>query len=279
MSEAIQNEREKKIRKSNELIQNSRYSLTLQQQKILLYLISKISSYDDDFKTYDFSILEFCRVCGIKHKSGRLYEDIKTAIKEIKDKPSFWITLPNGEQSLVEWIQKARISDESGGILKIRFDEDMRPYLLKLKQNFTQYDLIYTLQFKSKYSLRLYELIQSIHFHELEEYSRRFPLDELRRVLLPKEGKKKSQAQEDYKDFKDFKKRVLLPAVREISEYSDKIIEAEAVKDGKKVVAVEFHIRTKGSLEQLALRTRINKELDHVPADQVSLAELQIESE
>ena len=269
--EEILNERERKVRKSNELIQKSRYNMTLQQQKILLYLISKISPYDDDFKTYDFSILEFCRVCGIKGKSGKLYEDIKVAIQDIKDLPSFWITLPDGTQSLVEWIQKARLSEASGGILRIRFDEDMRPYLLQLKENFTQYQLIYTLQFKSKYSLRLYELIKSIHFHELEEYNRRFTLDELRRVMLPKDGK---QDKENYKNYKDFRKWVLLPAVREISEYSDQTVEAVPVKDGKKVVAIDFHIKTKNSLEQLKLRTRIHKTLDHVHPDQMSLSEL-----
>ena len=36
--------------KSNDLIQKSWSSLSLQQQKIVLYLISQITSFDDDFQ-------------------------------------------------------------------------------------------------------------------------------------------------------------------------------------------------------------------------------------
>lgn len=90
--------------KANELIQKSRFSLTLQQQKIVLYLISQITMYDEDFKLYEFSIVEFCKVCGIDYESGKNYADLKAAIKEIADK-SVWIRLANGKQTLVRWIE------------------------------------------------------------------------------------------------------------------------------------------------------------------------------
>lgn len=78
--------RENTIIKANELIQKSRFSLSLQQQKIVLYLISQFTPYDEDFKLYNFSIAEFCRVCGITLDSGKNYSDLKAAIKEIADK-------------------------------------------------------------------------------------------------------------------------------------------------------------------------------------------------
>ena len=54
--------RNRTVTKANELIQKSRFSLSLQQQKIMLYLISQISPYDEEFKLYTFSITEFCKV-------------------------------------------------------------------------------------------------------------------------------------------------------------------------------------------------------------------------
>ena len=45
--------------KANDLIQKSRFSLTLQQQKIILYLISKIMPTDENFQLYEFSIPDF----------------------------------------------------------------------------------------------------------------------------------------------------------------------------------------------------------------------------
>ena len=85
--------------KANELIQKSRFSLSLQQQKIVLYLISQISPFDEDFKLYEFSIAEFCKVCGIDDTNGKNYIDLKQAIKEIADK-SLWITFEMDRKAL-----------------------------------------------------------------------------------------------------------------------------------------------------------------------------------
>ena len=88
--------RNKKVRKSNELIQKSRFNLSLQQQKIILFLISQITPYDEEFKTYHFNIIEFCNICGIDIKGGKSYEELKDNIKAIADK-SMWITLPDNK--------------------------------------------------------------------------------------------------------------------------------------------------------------------------------------
>ena len=82
--------------KANELIQKSRFSLSLQQQKVVLYLISQITPQDEDFKLYEFSIVEFCKVCGIDYSNGKNYADLKEAVKEIADK-SIWVKLDNGK--------------------------------------------------------------------------------------------------------------------------------------------------------------------------------------
>ena len=239
--------RDKTVVKANELIQKSRFNLSLQQQKIVLYLISQISPYDDDFKLYEFSIAEFCRVCGIDYTSGKNYTDLKQAIKEIADK-SLWITIEN-EETLLRWIEKPYLNRNSGTI-KIRLDEDMKPFLLQLKQNFTQYELLWTLHFRSKYTIRLYELIKSIHFHELESYTREFGLDELRRML----------GAEKYTTYQTFKARVLIPAVDEINAYSDKNLDYEPIKSGKAVARIRFTISTKAALERLKLQSDIEKE-------------------
>lgn len=241
--------RHKTIRKANELIQKGRFSLTLQQQKVLLYLISQITPYDEDFKQYEFSIPEFCRVCGIQADSGKNYKDLKTAIKDIRDK-SVWVTMPNGVDSLLSWIEKARI-DSGSGIVQIKLDDDMKPFLLQLKENFTQYELIFTLHFKSKYTIRLYELIKSIHFQELQEYKRRYDVDELRRLLDAG----------IYKEYRNLKQRVLTPSMKEINEYSDKIVTMEEIRRGRKVLAVEFTISSKETLEVVKIKDTIDREM------------------
>lgn len=243
---------EKTVRKSNELIQQSRFNLSLQQQKIVLYLISQISPYDEDFKTFSFDIREFCRACGIDYDNGGNYDLLKKQIKAIADE-SVWITMPDGlTDTLFRWIEKPRIKKKSG-IIELRLDEDLRPYLLQLRQNFTKYDIIYTLNFKSKYTIRLYELIKSIHYQELETLEYKFSLEKLRKLT----------GSENHKTYQHFKDRVLLPAIREINQYSDKIIEFEPLKDGRTVKAIKFYISTKTPVETAKIAGDIAKNINY----------------
>lgn len=241
--------RNKTVTKANELIQKSRFSLSLLQQKIVLYLISQISPYDENFKIYEFSIQEFCRVCGIDESSGKNYSALKEAIKEVADK-SLWVILDEDEETLLRWIEKPYINKKDG-VIKIRLDNDMMPFLLQLKQNFTSYELIWTLHFKSKYTIRLYELIKSVHFHSLDPYDRIFDLEELKRLL----------GAETYKTYQTFKERVLKRAVQEINEYSDKNLRYEVIKSGRSVSKIKFTISSKDSLEAARIRSDIEKEL------------------
>ena len=240
--------RNRTVVKSNDLIQKSRFSLSLLQQKIVLYLISHITPRDKEFTLYEFSIIEFCRVCGIDSDNGKNYAMLKAAIKGIADK-SMWIELEDGEETLVRWIEKPYINKRSG-LIKIRLDEDLKPYLLQLKANFTQYELLWTLHFKSKYTIRLYELIKSIHYKDLEPYSTVYTLNSLRRLLDA----------ERYTDYKHFRERVLDVAVKEINQYSDKIVEYKPIKEGKAVTQIEITVTSKDTLKTLKIRSDIEHE-------------------
>ena len=244
---------EKTVRKSNELIQQSRYEMPLLQQKIVLYLISQISPYDEDFKTFEFNIREFCRVCGIDCDNGGNYELLKKQIQAISSQ-CFWIQLGDTEKTevLFHWISKARIKNKSG-LIQIRLDEDLKPFLLQLKKNFTKYELIYTLNFKSKYTLRIYELIKSIHYNELEELEYIFSLEKL----------KKLTGSQNYKKYDHFKNRVLLPAINEINEHSDKNVEYEPLKTGKSITAIKFRITTKSPVETAQITGDIAKNINY----------------
>lgn len=236
------------VRKANALIQKSRFSLSTQQQKIILYLISQISPADKEFHVYSFSISNFCKVCGINN-SGSNYEELKTQIKRIADK-SLWLISADGmRESLIRWIEEPEIILNTGTV-NLRLNEKLKPYLLELKKNFTQYQIIYTLYFHSKYSIRLYELICSIHYHETQEYRKQYSVDELR-SLLDSDG---------YDCYRDFRRRVLDKAISEINEHSDKNVSYDTITQGRKVVGIELVISSKDSLAAAKIRSDIEHE-------------------
>lgn len=226
--------RDYKVVKSNDLIQKSRFQLSLQEQKIILYMISKIKPDDEAFMEQEFRVLEFCKVCGIETNSGKNYKNVKDTIKALADK-SVWLTLETGTETLVRWINKAWVNRRSG-VIKIRLDDDMRPYLLQLQERFTSYELLYTLAMKSQYSVRLYELLKSYEYR----HRKIFEIEELKRIL----------SAENYSRFPDFKRYVLDISMREINDLSDLAVTYEIVKDGRRYAKLDFSIKLKKDLDE-----------------------------
>ena len=247
--------REYKVVKSNDLIQKSRFQLSLQEQKIILYLISKIKPEDMVLKEHTFEIRDFCKVCGLETNSGANYKYIKQTLKDLRDR-SIWVTLENGAETTLAWIDKVTMNKQSGAVI-IKIDEMMKPYLLQLQERFTQYELLYTLAMRSQYSIRLYELLKSY------EYQRRkiFDIEELKRIL----------SAENYTRYPDFKRYVLDIAMREMNDLSDLIVTYKIIKEGRRYAKIEFSMRIKKDIDE---RLRTWAKIDEVinPA-QLSLFE------
>lgn len=214
------------IVKSNDLIRKNRFSLTLTEQRIVLYLISKIKPQDTELLEYDFNIKDFCEVCGIDYLNN--LTQLKATIKQLRDK-SMWITLPDGGETTVSWIEKPTLYRDSGR-LKVRLDRDMMPYLIQLKGNFTQYELIAILALKSKFSLRLYEIFKSYESLGVYEVS----LADLRKTIM---------LEKEYPKINDFKRYVVDKALDEINIYTDLDVSYEAIKQGRTIVGFNFSIQ------------------------------------
>lgn len=235
--------------KSNYLIQKTRYELSLAEQKLILHLIQMIEPKDADFKTYHFSIKDYCKVCGIKDRSGKNYTNIKQSLKSLSDK-SFWMEQENGSEVLMRWIEKV-IIDHRSGVIEIRLDKDLKPYLLQLKQFFTKYNYLYVMTMKSQYSIRLYELLKSygnIHAiaYEVTELRKLLNLDD---DVLPR--------------WYDFKRFVLEQAIKEINQLTDiKIKYVPNKRGGRSVLEAEFYVEPKSEAEQVMTQRLIERTLD-----------------
>ena len=230
----LQTLREYSVVKSNDLIQRSRYQLSTVEQKIVLYLISKIKPDDEDFKLYDFQIKQFCEVCGIDETSGKNYSDLKITIKNLADK-SVWVTLADGRETLVRWVERPYI-DKKSGIIQIKLDDLMKPYLLELQEHFTRYNLYFILAMKSKYSLRLYEILKS--YENMGKCE--FDIENLKKKLFA----------EQYKTTQHFNDKVIGIAVREINDYGDIDVKYELIRQGRAFKKIKFSIRFKKNIDE-----------------------------
>lgn len=65
------------VRKSNDLIQNAMYSLSLSQQKLMLHIFAMIKPSDTELPRYEMSIYEFLKLCGVDPHNGSMYKQVK----------------------------------------------------------------------------------------------------------------------------------------------------------------------------------------------------------
>lgn len=224
LSEAAQ---QQLVVKSNELIQKTRFNLSLQEQKLILYIVSKIKPTDTDFEEYNIDVRDVCAIFGITDDTNNL-DYLKKCLKALRDE-SFWIYFyERNVESLCSWINNVDI-DYDNKKVSISLNNKLKPYLLQLKSNYTMYELSHTLTFKSKYSIRLYELLKSWSYKEQVEIT----LEQLRFML---------NAEKLYPEFKEFKRNVLNIALREINANTDIYVDYEVIRKGRSVYALEFKI-------------------------------------
>lgn len=197
-----------KVVKGNEIIQKARYELSLAEIKAFSFIVSKIKPTDQVFTEYSFTINEYCKVLGIEQNNGKNMKNIRESLKSLVDK-SFFLTLEDGTETTVSWINKVWI-EKGKGKVRVRLDDDLQKYVTGLYDNFTQYELICTLPMRSTYSIRIYELLKSYAYKKQHTFN----IDAMKKQLCC----------EHYKRFQDFRRKVIEVAVREINEYTLSLI-------------------------------------------------------
>lgn len=244
--------RDQLVVKSNEIIQRARFNLTLEEQKILSYVVSKVRPDDTFFVPLPFSIQDFCDVCGLSLDGGSAYKYVKDSLKHLSDK-SIWVKMDNGDEILVRLLQNVKINKDSG-VVDVTFDRMMIPYLLFLRDRFTQYQLRNVIAMGSKYSPRLYELLKSYEgLHEPIV----FELDYLKEKFFA----------QTYDRYPDFKRKVLDLAVSEINQFTDLNVIYTPEKNGRKVARIEFTVRRKSSIENLDAIVHQEQRLNPRPSE------------
>ena len=243
----IEEQRYYMVVKSNSIIQNARYDLSLKEQKTVAYIISKIKPHDEVLAEYKFNVKEYCKVCGIEEDNGGNYITVKETLKGLRDK-SIWIRNEEGKTMTLSWLSNVLIEENSGEVTVI-LDKFMHKYLVGLFENYTQYELITTLPMKSSYSIRMYEILKSYSFRKKFNLK----IDELKAMLCC----------ENYR-YQDFKRRILDRACMEINKYTDIEVEWEPGKDkdGKKITSIDFWTRVRTKTERFSVFKNNEKQID-----------------
>lgn len=248
--------RKQYVVKSNDLIRKTRYSLTAQQQKIVLFCISKIRPNDPPETAYEIDIAELCAACNIEYDAGGFYyREIKTDLLNLTQR--LWVEMPDKSISTVSWIGDADIIPYSSKVI-IHFHPKMTPYLFQLKERYTQYRLEDVLTLKGKYAIRLYEILRSyVTAGEIAEGYRK-------RVTISLSELKHSLDIANYDRWVDFEKRVIISSVNEINKYSQEMqVTYEPQRDGgRSITKILFNLSSPRAKQILEARANKRKRLE-----------------
>lgn len=219
------------MRKSNDLI-TARHRLSVAEQRVVLLLATTVSSSDEEFKDYELKVSDFAQVFGLDACKA-IYTEVEHACETLVTKK---IELSTSDRKIfAAWLSYAEYIAGSG-VVKIRFDKVLKPYLLQLRGHFTQYPLSHVANFKSQYSLKLYDLLKMNAFKAKDDQiTFLFEYQELRKILAVEKN--------EYKLFGHFKSRIIIPAVKEITEHTDLIInKVDYGKTGRKITNISFNV-------------------------------------
>ncbi|MBL7817886.1 MAG: replication initiation protein [Saprospiraceae bacterium] len=237
------------IVKSNKLIETS-YKLGSREQFFVLFLLSKISQQDTEFRQYRVHYKDIARIMnfdGRRRVANK--EDIFKMMNNLNTQP---IRFSEGDEDVqAVWITSLRYNRKSGEYT-FTFSLELKPFLLQLKEHFTLYN-ISNVVYLSGHSTRMYEVLKRHQF-------KREPV-----VLSIKDLKFWLRIENKYPEYYEFKRWVLEPAKQELEQYTDiRFTYVEAEKEGKKILSLEFTIYDNAPKEHpaaLNLLTNIGERL------------------
>lgn len=222
--------------KDNKIIEAS-YTISLSEQRVLLACISQIDSKNSLQPENKFHVVasDIVDLMGLNRSNA--YRDMKMAVDKLYNR-SIKI---DGEDSEMRWIyRKEYVKDE--GKITLYFSPEIIPYLSQLSEKFTAYKLKYVSQFKSSYSIRLYEIL--VQWSSTGE--REVKINWLREIF---------QVEDKYKAIKDFKKYIIDPAIADINEHSNIWAEYGQRKSGRTVTHFQFKFGLKSQPKERKLLT------------------------
>ncbi len=219
---------------ANDLV-GGKQALKINSAKLIRAAIMQVVREDTELKPYIITIAELSELLNVP--KSNIYRDIDSItddiiknpvfIKEEKDKKTRWIKIP--------WVTRCEYNSNIGVVLKL--NDDLKPFLINLKEHYTQYTLDNILVMKSVYAIRVYELLQS----------------RIMSKILPKNGIDIELSlqmikeccgceSKSYNTFSNLKNRVVDVAVKEINEKTLYTVSYTYIKNGKLVIGLLFHI-------------------------------------
>ena len=217
------------IKKDNDLIQ-AKYRVGLHEQRLLYAVLGAIRTDDEVFNKYTIDLKTLAQLHGLTTNNA-VYTQLHQAAEELLVTV---VDISRGNTvRKTTWLNYVEYVPNEAQ-LKVTIHDELKPYLLQLKRNYTQYNLAAVANFRNSYSIRFYELLKMRqNMGKGGQFYIEYTIAELKKLL--------GIQSHEYKQATDLRARVIKPALEEINTQTDlKIIQTDYIKKGRAIHAINI---------------------------------------
>lgn len=225
--------------KDNSLIDAS-FNLSLVEQRLMLLAIVEARELDKLTPETPIEIRATAYRDQYKTDESNAYSQLADASKQLFNRQFSYIDryADTDAVTVSRWVNEVTYVNDKGMVV-MYLNRNVISMISRLQANFTQYLLEQVSEFKSKHSIRLYELL--IKYRDIGT-SKKYEIAELRSKL--------GLENDEYKVTADFKKYVLDVAIKEINDKADIQIKYEQFKEGRTISHILFKFINKKETKQ-----------------------------
>lgn len=236
--EVSYNEKNKMVVSNNYVHAIHPYNMSINAMKLFRLVVTQCRLKDEEFFEYDFKITDLAEAFHISSPS--LYRDIKQMCKNLVFSVLYVGDDDNPEN---DWNYKPIFSEcsyeKQSGKVTVQLNPKVTDLFLQLKKNFTKIPIAAVLMMKSKYSIRLFEVL-------CEKMQNCLPYaDNATEVTLTLEEIRKATGTEEKKSYdriSNLKDIIVKPSLAEIETAADWKIICTDLKTGRTVTGFKLEV-------------------------------------
>lgn len=221
---------------ANTLIKNGINKLSANELKLLRITIMQSKMTDTELFAYELPATDLAKFLRISPKN--LYRDLDKMTSNITS--AFICLKPENKEKFIKinWVQYCTYDN---GMITIKLNDTLKPYLLGLKTCFSKIKMDEYLSYKSKHSIIIREYLEAkmggVRPYADVKTEITATIEELQRL---------TDTKSKYASYNRFKSQVIDVALEEINDVSFNYhVTAIPYKNGKKVVGINFLIESK----------------------------------
>lgn len=220
---------------ANNMILHSASKLNLNELKLLRFIIMQTKQGDKELYQFEVDIKDMAKSLEMSAKT--LYRELDTMSTHLMQEVIFIGDRVNDKWKKFHWVD---VCEYDNGRITIKISDELKPFLVGLRGNFTRYRLSEILSLNSVYAIRIYEILNGYmnennlpHADVAIEVS--ISIEEIRKV---------TDTTDKFERYSSFKTKVIDTALKEINQKSMYHVTATPYKDGRTIAGYDFLIES-----------------------------------